>query len=161
MNLNPSSIDDPRSDQCNVLEYRRTFAAKRERVFAAWTDAKLLKQWWGPPESITRSVEVDLRINGTYRFEMQYPPGEPFSIYGVYHAIERPQKLVFTWRCDSPEMDIGDSLVTINFQTHSSGTEVILTHDKIPTKEMYLHFNRGWHEEFEKLADFLDKKGNE
>lgn len=31
-----------------ALTIRRTFAAPRARVFAAWTDPKVLAEWFGP-----------------------------------------------------------------------------------------------------------------
>ena len=34
--------------QPTALNLSRIIRAPRERVFAAWTDPDLLKQWWGP-----------------------------------------------------------------------------------------------------------------
>jgi uncharacterized protein YndB with AHSA1/START domain len=38
----------PQSQPQNTLQLRRTFAAPRERVFRAWTDAKEFALWFHP-----------------------------------------------------------------------------------------------------------------
>ncbi|HXS16552.1 MAG TPA: SRPBCC domain-containing protein, partial [Polyangiaceae bacterium] len=47
----------------------RVFDAPRERVFEAWTNPELFKQWWVPKsmDMVLRSCEMDVRVGGTYR----------------------------------------------------------------------------------------------
>jgi uncharacterized protein YndB with AHSA1/START domain len=46
-----------------VLQLKRTFAAKREKVFQAWTDPAALLQWFIPSDEVSTShAEVDLRV---------------------------------------------------------------------------------------------------
>ena len=149
MNLNPSPNDE------TSLQRKTIFAAKRERVFAAWTQADVLQKWWGPPGCITSSVALDLRVGGQYRMAMQFPPEEVFHIYGTYHVIQPPEKLVFTWLCDKSDLDIGESMVTIEFFERGNSTEVLLTHERIMATELRVFFGQGWDEEFEKLETFL------
>ena len=54
------------------LRVTRTFAAPREKVFRAWTDPQALKTWFAPSDKFaTRIPELDLRVGGRYRIEMQ------------------------------------------------------------------------------------------
>ena len=104
-----------------VIALQRTVAASPERLFAAWTQPELLRQWWGPPGSKVRSVEIDCRIGGTYRIGILQPDGRTYFVYGVYKEVQPPHKLIFTWRWEQPEMDIGNSLVTVEFLPHERG----------------------------------------
>lgn len=142
------------SHQSEVLILERTFDASPERVFAAWTDANLLKQWWGPPGSTVKVVEIDFRVGGQYRLGIQQGQATYF-VSGVYHTIEPPHKLVFTWRWENVEMDVGRSLVTIEFQANGSKTDLRLIHAQLPTEEARTAHLEGWVGILEKLASFL------
>lgn len=137
------------------LTRHEIFPAKRERVFSAWTQADELQKWWGPPGCVTRAVAIDLRVGGEYWLTMQFPPAEEFHIHGVYRAIKPPEKLVFTWQCDKADLDIGESVVTIEFFDRGNSTEVVLTHERIAAPELRVFFGQGWDEEFAKLQIFL------
>ena len=56
-----------------VLE--RTINAPRELVWKAWTDPKLLKQWFAPKPYEISEVELDLRPGGIFRIRMIGPDG--------------------------------------------------------------------------------------
>lgn len=148
-------IDDAKDYPGEVLKLERTFDALPERVFAAWTDPRLLKQWWGPIDSIVTDVEVDLRVGGQYRLGIQVSTQAIYVVHGVYQVIQPPHKLVFTWRWENPEMDIGTSLVSIEFRAKGNRTELQLTHERLPTPETRLQHNEGWESILEKLKRFL------
>ncbi len=42
----------------------------REKVFAAWTDARALGEWYGPDGLDIETHEADIREGGTWRFDM-------------------------------------------------------------------------------------------
>lgn len=86
---------------------------------------------------------------------MQFPQEDVFHIHGVYRLIQPPAKLVFTWQCDKDGLDIGESIVTIEFFDRGNSTEVVLTHERIAAAEVRGYFGQGWDEEFEKLKTFL------
>ena len=50
-----------------ALTIRRTFNAPRERVFAAFTDADLLREWFAPPGTTIGEATFDAREGGRYR----------------------------------------------------------------------------------------------
>ena len=52
------------ADLDTFLNITRTFAAPREKVYAAWTEPEHLKQWWGPEGVTAPVVEIDLREYG-------------------------------------------------------------------------------------------------
>lgn len=141
-----------------MLQINRIFNAPRDKVFRAWTEPEALKQWWGPAGISTPLVEIDLRVGGRYRFGMQFPDQPMFYVNGAYLEVQPPEKLVFTWRWEQPDMDFGESRVTVEFYQRGAATEVILTHDGFPAAEICQHHRQGWDEFMEKLVQQLERE---
>ena len=57
----------------HVVTITRVIKARRERVFAAWTDPKQMAQWWGPDTFTNPVCELDVRPGGAYRTVMRSP----------------------------------------------------------------------------------------
>jgi uncharacterized protein YndB with AHSA1/START domain len=62
------------------LQVRRTFAAPRERVFAAWTERQHLESSMCKPDprSVARYLEFDLREGGKHLLEVRSPNGHQY-----------------------------------------------------------------------------------
>ncbi len=73
----------------------RVVNAPVDRVWKAWTDAKALKQWWGPKGFESVSTKVDLRPGGIFHYHMRAPGGEDMWGKFVYREIVPEQRLVF------------------------------------------------------------------
>ncbi|HTU25549.1 MAG TPA: SRPBCC domain-containing protein [Pirellulales bacterium] len=79
----------------------REFDAPRELVFAAWTDCKHVKNWWGPKEFTAPFCRIDLRPGGTFHFCMRSPEGKEYWNRGEYHEIVAPERITATmWFSD-------------------------------------------------------------
>ncbi|MGH9642044.1 MAG: SRPBCC family protein [Terriglobales bacterium] len=124
------------------LTVRRTIAASTERLFDAWTQPQQLKQWWGPGSAECTDAEVDLRVGGRYRIANQFPDGKVLWIAGEFESIERPKRLVYTWRLESVEGP--PERVTVTFEKRDSETEVVVTHERIATKAIRDRHEQGW-----------------
>jgi uncharacterized protein YndB with AHSA1/START domain len=88
-----NSIDteqDPRS-----IIATRVFDAPRELVFAAFTEAKHLAQWWGPAGFTTPTSAIDVRAGGVWRFVMHGPDGRDYQNRITYDEIVKPERLVY------------------------------------------------------------------
>jgi len=141
----------------DILVLTRSLNARPERVFAAWTDPKLLAKWWGPPGSVVKEIEVDLRVEGRYRIAITPPDGEGDLLYvsGVYREIVPVTKLAFTWRWENTDMDIGESLVTLEFHSEGEKTVLRLSHALLPNAEARAGHADGWVGILSELVDFL------
>ncbi|HUS14129.1 MAG TPA: SRPBCC domain-containing protein, partial [Chloroflexia bacterium] len=73
-----------------------TFDAPRELVFRAFTDPKLIAQWWGPRQYKTIVDKMEVRPGGQWRFLHSGEEGE-FGFRGVYHDITAPERIVQTF----------------------------------------------------------------
>jgi len=145
----------PQSQQETALQLKRTFAAPRERVFRAWTDARQFAQWFAPTTDYkTIITELDLRVGGKYRLEMHHKGGNVHQLFGTYRLVKPPEKLVFTWRWQKDE-NVPDSLVTVEFHDQGGSTEVCLTHEHFQNAEERNKHNEGWTGCIEQLARFV------
>jgi uncharacterized protein YndB with AHSA1/START domain len=123
-----------------TLVVRRFIPVPRERVFAAWLDAASLAQWMRPKATTDAKVEVDPRVGGKFRIVM-IQGREEFEHTGEYLTIQPPARLSFTWI--SQATDHTPTEVTIEFLEREGGTEVILTHRRLPSAQLESH-RQGW-----------------
>jgi uncharacterized protein YndB with AHSA1/START domain len=75
----------------------RVFDAPRELVFKAYTDPKLVPQWFGPREYTTIVDKMEARPGGLWRFVQRNQDGEEFAFHGVHHDIVAPERIVATF----------------------------------------------------------------
>jgi len=76
---------------------------------------------------------------------------------GTYQEITRPKRLVFTW--NSPYAGSHGSLVTVDFKPKGRGTEIVLTHERLPSEEMVKAHTGGWTSILERLvATYADTR---
>ena len=78
------------------LVLTRIFDAPPEKVFRAWTEPELIKQWFAPLPWTTPFVETDVRPGGSTRITMRSPEGVDQPDSGVYLEVVPNQRLVFT-----------------------------------------------------------------
>jgi uncharacterized protein YndB with AHSA1/START domain len=129
-------------DAAEVLVVRRLIPFPREQVFAAWLDGASLAQWMRPDGGPSATVEVDPRIGGKFRIVMHSDcVGQDHEHRGEYLAIEPPSLLSFTWI--SKATDLLPTVVTIEFLERSAGTELVLTHQRLPQASVESH-RQGW-----------------
>jgi len=129
---------------------RRHLPHPPEAVFDAWLDAKGLAEWMCAGAGHA-TVELDARVGGKFRFVMHHG-GRATEHLGEYLVIDRPGRLVFTWR--SINTDDRPSEVTVDFTPAHGGTDLVLTHRRLPPQQRAAH-QQGWVEILRKLAGIL------
>jgi uncharacterized protein YndB with AHSA1/START domain len=72
----------------------REFDAPRHLVYKAYTTPELIKRWWAGDQGEVISVEVDLRVGGTWRFVMTANAGFEVAFHGEYQEIVPDERLV-------------------------------------------------------------------
>lgn len=78
------------------LVLMREIDAPREKIFRAWTDPELMKEWFCPKPWAVSHAELDLRAGGSSFIVMNGPNGEVVENRGVYLEVVPNEKLVFT-----------------------------------------------------------------
>ncbi len=127
-----------------TLRLTRVFAASREKVFRAWTEASELVKWFHPStEYTTRVGALDLRAGGVYRIEMHHQNGKVSTVAGTYKEVFVPERLVFSWHWeDQPNPE--ETLVTVDFRSLGKSTEVTVTHEHFTTENERSMHAQGW-----------------
>src|SRR4029079_11445538 len=96
----------------------REFNAPKHLVYRAYTTPELIKRWWSGDRGEGTSVEVDLRVGGTWRYVMTANGGFEVGFHGEYREIVPNELLVNTEVFEG--MPDGEALDTVTF-TESEG----------------------------------------
>jgi uncharacterized protein YndB with AHSA1/START domain len=127
-----------------TLRLRRRFEASPERVFAAWTRPGALRLWWCPAGWHPTEIEVDLRLEGTYRLSMSRGGDAcQVAVHGRFLEIQPGRKLVYTWRWDGAFPHMPETTVTVEFQAVAGGTEIRLRQEALAMPFCVQHLS-GW-----------------
>jgi uncharacterized protein YndB with AHSA1/START domain len=140
------------------LAIKRVINAPRDRVYRAWTDPAQLKEWFGPEKVRTRELVADVRVGGTYRWDVISPDGEEMTCLGQYRELDPGKKVVFTWQWEDDEAWVDHtSVVTVELFDCPDGTELHLTHEQLPNETSREGHSRGWNSTIDKLEKMLNK----
>jgi len=112
-----------------TLDRRITICARRETVFAYFTDSKRFAKWWG------EGSHIDPRPGGAVF--IHYPNG--VTAKGEVVLLEPPRRIEFTYIYGG---DIA-SLVTITLDETAQGTLLHL-HQAFSSAKVRDHFVQGW-----------------
>jgi len=106
----------------------REFNARRRLVFEAMTAPELLKRWLlGPPGWTMIVCEVDLKVDGRYRYVWRNDDGSEMGMHGDYRQIVPPERIVSTEVFDFGCVQSGESQVTAVLTEHEGRTTLTTT----------------------------------
>jgi len=143
----------------------RVFDAPRELVWRAWTDPKVLAQWWGPRGFTNPVCEVDLRVGGAFRIHMRAPDGAVYPMRGVFLESDKPEDRIFTnIAVDKDDNPILNGLTIVTFAEEGGKTKLTLKTGATAVVDYAAEYLKGmeagWTQSFEKLAELLAKSGD-
>ena len=142
-------------DRTLVIE--RVFKAPPEQVFAAWTDPKILAEWWGPESFHTPEYVMDVREGGAWRTVMRNQSGEAHIASGVYREITPPKRLIMTWGWQQPDGTRGhETEVALSFEPVAEGTRLRLVQRVFATVENRDNHRMGWSSSLDKLEALVE-----
>jgi uncharacterized protein YndB with AHSA1/START domain len=150
----------PASD---VAEVRRHLAAAPDQVFAAFADPALVRRWLTPgPEVRLDVLSFDFRVGGAYRFAYHVPGGAIMHVNGVFLAIERPLRIVFSWNIEPPDEHAGvRSEVRVAIAPDGGGSHLHIRHIKLSRAGAPERHAKGWRGAAERLAALLNERAHE
>lgn len=151
------------------IELSREFDAPREALWAAWTDPKRFKRWYGPKTHEIVSSEIDVRPGGSYLYCMRGPDGGEFWATGTYREVDPPSRLVLTEVTADEEGNVvpmsdygmpGEEPMELEIEvtleeTGDGRTQMRLRASGFPGEEMSQGASMGWEQAFDKLAAAL------
>jgi uncharacterized protein YndB with AHSA1/START domain len=132
---------DPSTDGAYM---QRRFAAPPERVFDAWTDPALARQWL-----LTvligkiSALEMDAGVGGVYRLT-----GDRLEAFGEFLELDRPRRLVMTFGV--PVQGPSSERLVVEIAPSGTGSELSLTKEGLPT-EIGQEPQEDWNRMFDRL----------
>lgn len=139
------------------ITVRRLIHAPRTRVFAAFSRAQALSQWFTPRPDI--SVEVlafSFERGGDFRLRFTMPDGSRPTVGGRYEHIAPSDQIAFSWMWEAPDPHAGiPTRVLVEFLEAGEATEVVITHDRLPTDDARTRYIHGWEGMLDRLEDML------
>lgn len=146
-----------------VVVCRHVYPATCQQVFAAFSSATALQQWFGP-ESHQAVVEAfDFSVGGRYQIRLRGQTDEPDCgetgvdpvCAGEYLLIEKDKKIAMTFNWVKGGGDLGESILTITLVPKNNGTELVLRHEPLPNPQLCQDHREGWQSTLESLQRFL------
>lgn len=141
----------------NDLVLTRLIAAPREKLYRAWTDPALLKQWFAPLPYTTPHAELDVRPGGASLVVMRGPDGNEFPNRGVYLEVVENERLVFTdayvgaWEPSAKPF----MTVILTFEEEGGGTRYTARVRHWTAADREAHEKMGFHAGWGQCADQL------
>lgn len=105
-------------------------------------------------------MDIDLRVGGTYRFEMRTPEGHIGQIHGAFREVCPRERLVYSWAWEAvtpagEQVRSDETTVTVEFLDVGGATEILLTHECFPDLKSKEQHHNGWAETLDRLDALL------
>lgn len=125
-----------------TVQIRRRLKATADQVFDLWTKPDLMVRWLSPfPGTVDCKASCDPRPGGGFSLVMSSKESLR-EVSGTYIQVDRPRKLVFTWM--GPLTNHVSTLVTVELYPRGEETDLVLTHERLPTAAILEGHTRGW-----------------
>ena len=139
-----------------TVEIVRVFDAPRALVWQAWTDPKMVAQWFGPKHFTSSVPEYDVRAGGKLRIVMHGPDGNDYPMKGIFHELVPPEKLVFSSiAIDNDGNHLLEGRTTVTFTEQNGKTTMTLKSHavgRVPlAPQMLAGMKEGWTGSIDKL----------
>ena len=149
--------------QDRELVLTRIIDASPEKVFRAWTEPALMKQWFAPLPWTTPHAETDVRPGGSNLIVMRDPKGNEFPSRGVYLEVVKNERLVVTdayekaW--EPSEKPFMTAILTFEAEGNKTKYTARVRHWSVADREAHekMGFHEGWGQCADQLAALVAK----
>jgi uncharacterized protein YndB with AHSA1/START domain len=158
----------PKTTEPTIVQLSRTIPGPPDRVYRAWLDPKLLRQWLAPRSLTVTQVEVDERIGGHHRIWQANAHGEDVGGFEAELLELVPgERIVFRWGFVGPDRiadPAHESRLTITLRAApDGGTELTLLHERleglaVAMPDVAQNAATGWGMALDKLAATLGQE---
>ncbi|MGQ0773162.1 MAG: SRPBCC family protein [Pseudonocardiales bacterium] len=133
----------------------REFAAPKHLVYKAWTTPELIKRWWTGDRGEATSVEVDLRVGGTWRYVMVANGGFEVAFHGEYREIVPNERIVSTEVYEG--MPEGEAVNTLTLTEKDGRTTLTVLVQHTCQEHRDTHVNSGMEGGLQEALDHLEQ----
>ncbi|MCW9045775.1 MAG: SRPBCC domain-containing protein [Alphaproteobacteria bacterium] len=122
---------------------QRKFNMPANKLYRAWCDPQIIRQWFAPGEMTVPEATADVREGGSYRIVMRdNDTGEDHIVGGVYQKVEDNKALAFTWQWEGNPIATKVSL-TIEALSDEA-CELTLHHSEFADQDACDKHEMGW-----------------
>ena len=118
-----------------AVRIQRVLHAPPERVFQAFLDPDLMRQWVAPDDLDVDRVTVDPRVDGRVEVWHSRDGVSTGKFEGRFVTIDPPRELVYHWAFVGTEPEKGeyyDTLVSIQFRPWGDAeTQLTVVHERL------------------------------
>lgn len=137
------------------LVINRTFNASREIIFNLWTDPNHVVKWWGPKHHPATEMTMDVRPGGKWRACLRsVEDGKELWMNGVFREIQKPERIVFTFKWEEEGERGIETLITIKFTEANGMTEMNFHQVPFQSSGEREGHQEGWMSTFDRLNEF-------
>lgn len=142
-----AKMSDETESQPVRIEWR--FDAPPEKIWAAWTDASMVRRWFGSdPNGEVLATYLDVRPGGRFEVTFANADGTQYTALGVYRRVEPFRLLQFSWQWKN-EPDVETS-IRVALSAEGTGTRMEFEHAGLIHLSTH-DYASGWRSTFEKM----------
>ncbi len=147
-----STVTLPTDEQILIT---REFDAPRHLVYRAWTTPELVERWWSGRRGEVTSVEIDLRVGGTWRYVMVANEGFEVAFHGEFREIVPNERIVSTEVYEGfPE---GEALDTLTLAEADGRTTLTILVQHTSKEHRDAHIESGMEVGMQEAMDLLEQ----
>lgn len=152
--------------QNKKVKVKREFAAPVADVWAAWTDPKILDQWWAPRPWKAKTKSMDFKVGGSWIYAMVGPDGSEHFARADYKSITPKSNYqgldAFCEPDGTIKTDWPRSMWSVNFTPEGDSTmvNIEISHDRLEDLEklMELGFREGFTSAMTNLDEMFENR---
>lgn len=143
-----------------ITRVTRTFAVPRAQVFAAWTSADTIKQWFSPQFFTVPEAELDPREGGVFNLCMRGPDGSDSWMRGQFLEFASDKRLGFVSDVAGPDgVVLFRATTEVDFRDAGASTQVDVEQRyevfAPVARQMVGYAALGWEQTFDRLGRAL------
>ena len=133
----------------------REFDAPSHLVYRAYTTPELIRRWWSGDRGVVTSVDVDLRLGGTWRYVMTANEGFEVAFHGEFREIVPDERIVSTEVFEG--MPDAEALDTATFVENAGRTTLSILVQHSSQEHRDAHINSGMEAGLQEAMDDLEE----
>ncbi len=140
----------------NTVELHRVLKASPEKVYRAFTEPNAFASWLPPYGFVCVIHNMEAKQGGAYKMSfINFTTGNGNSFGGHYLELKPNEFLKYTDKFDDPNLP-GEMITSVWLKKVSTGTDLKVVQEGIPTAIPVEACYLGWQESLDKLMRLVE-----
>ena len=143
------SAEMPTETEPQSVRIERAYDAPPETIWAAWTDPRIVRRWFGSdPNGEVLAAYLHVKAGGRFEVTFANGDGTQYTAMGVYRRVEPFRHLEFSWGWKN-EPGVETS-IRVEMSPEGAGTRMAFEHAGLIHLSTH-DYASGWRSTFEKM----------